>query len=172
MGGVLSTAGESVANKMAENQKATMASQREAQQKMMETNMKRQVAIQMAATRERLNWQFVGWSIVTTAIGVRFAATKQIHATAAFPLVILPYLMLYQADMAYGNKMDRIKAESDRILVRGAHHIECKANACNCRPKKSTGLLIISRKLCPRVCGLASFRMTMIRSPRACTASA
>lgn len=126
MGSALSTVGESVAAKMAEKQKETMAAQRDAQAKMMEANIKRQVAIQMAATRERLNWQLGFWLAANVGVAARFIKTKTVHPVSIFPVVILPYIMAYQADLAYGNKMDRIKAEADRILVRAA----CAACLC------------------------------------------
>ena len=53
----LTAVSQGFADKMAENQKAAMSAQRDMQRANMEFQMKRQLSMQMAMTRERLNWQ-------------------------------------------------------------------------------------------------------------------
>eukprot|EP00160_Parvularia_atlantis_P002591 Unigene12158_Nuclearia_a/m.36965 Unigene12158_Nuclearia_a/g.36965 ORF Unigene12158_Nuclearia_a/g.36965 Unigene12158_Nuclearia_a/m.36965 type:complete len:143 (-) Unigene12158_Nuclearia_a:65-493(-) len=124
MGGAISSLqanvlnlGEGVAGKMAEKQREAMA----AQQAFMMQQAKRQQAIMMAQQREQLVWEAGAWALVATATTMRTVVSRRFPAPAAVPLLVLPYLMAYQVDMAYGNKMDRIKAESDRILAEEAH---------------------------------------------------
>lgn len=135
MGSALSSVGSAVATTMAEKQQEAMKAQREAQQKMMGDQMKRQISMQVAMTRERLLWQGVFYCTVddnvivlsahltrpaavflTGFIAAKLKGVPVPHA-AASPIILIPYFMLYQADMAYGNKLDRVKAEADRILV-------------------------------------------------------
>ena len=52
-----------------------------------------------------------------TGIGLRAAVGKPIPTVALGPLLLVPYIMAYQVDLAYGNKADRIYNEANRILV-------------------------------------------------------
>ena len=143
MGSALSSVGESVATKMGEKQKEMATIQRENQMKMMEAQMKKQISMQMASTREFLNWQAGVYGLLVVAVTGRVLAKKPVYAAAGVPLIrlisffsfffffskdfvltliliiiiVFPIIMAYQADLAYGNKLDRIKAEADRILV-------------------------------------------------------
>ena len=109
--------GETVGAKLAEKQKEMGATQREAQKTMMQEQMKKQMAMAIAGQREMLNWQFGTYIGFVTGVVVAKLKGASLPAAARVPLIIAPIIMAYQADMAYGNKADRIKAEADRILV-------------------------------------------------------
>lgn len=52
----------------------------------------------------------------------RYVKTK--HPAVWFPLLPLSFVVGYQADMAWGNKMDRVIAEADRIVAKEQHLLE------------------------------------------------
>jgi len=85
---------------------------------MMMTQAKRMQATMVAQQRELLVWEVGLYGLLVT--GVSAATIKRGHfpVPAIFPLVLMPYAISYQADLAYGTKLERIKAEADRILVR------------------------------------------------------
>ena len=56
-----------------------------------------------------------------TGVGLRALARKPVPAAALGPIFVIPYIMAYQADLAYGNKSDRIYHEANRIQEEEAH---------------------------------------------------
>lgn len=72
-------------------------------------------------TRELLVWEVGLYSALLAVVTLRTLATRHFYPPVAIPLVLMPYGMAYQVDMAYGNKFDRVKAEADRILAEEAH---------------------------------------------------
>jgi len=57
-------------------------------------------------------------AFLVLGVTARYIKTKSVPTVAFVPVVVIPYLMAYQADLAYGNKADRIYNEANRILVR------------------------------------------------------
>ena len=57
-------------------------------------------------------------AFLVLGVTARYIKTKSVPTAAFVPIVVIPYLMAYQADLAYGNKADRIYNEANRILVR------------------------------------------------------
>ncbi|GLV40748.1 uncharacterized protein CBL_13749 [Carabus blaptoides fortunei] len=71
-------------------------------------------ALEIAKERELFYWfgSFYVLSVCTAVAAYRYS--KRISFLA--PLVPLSYVMAYQADLAYGSKLHRIKAEADHIM--------------------------------------------------------
>merc|ERR1711974_583706 len=71
----------------------------------------RMVAQQLAGAREMFLW--LGSFYVIAGIGVisGFARTKK--PVAIVPLLPLTFIVGYQADLAYGSKVNRIRAEAE-----------------------------------------------------------
>ena len=57
-------------------------------------------------------------AFLVLGVTARYIKTKSVPTVAFVPIVVIPYLMAYQVDLAYGNKADRIYNEANRILVR------------------------------------------------------
>ena len=93
--------GSKVSQKMGEMQQGQMVLSQERMRRM-------QMAYQIAVTKDRVYWMsaFCGFACLA-AIGTKIKLGKTPDALKA-PLVILPWLIGYQADMVWGNKMDRI----------------------------------------------------------------
>ncbi|EFA78411.1 hypothetical protein PPL_09062 [Heterostelium album PN500] len=81
--------------------------------------MKKQIAFQMAVTRERTYW-FGG---VTTLGFIALLSAKMrgkpVPEAAIAPLVALSVATAYQYDMAFGDKMNRIKKMAQDIEADG-----------------------------------------------------
>ena len=74
----------------------------------------RQLAQQLAMVRERTYWY--GTFYVLAALGLTRGYLKNKQPWALAPLLPLTFIVGYQIDMAFGNKMDRIISEADSIL--------------------------------------------------------
>jgi len=116
MGSTFSSIGTAVAGEMQKKQLETMELQRENQRKMMELQMKRQISMQMAATREMLYWQFGTYCLFLLAATAGTIKMKKLHPAVVVPGVVGPIIMGYQVDLAWGNKSDRIKIEAEKGL--------------------------------------------------------
>jgi len=114
---LLVSAGEAVGSKMAEKQKEMVVVQRENQKQMMMEQMKKQLSMQMAAQREQLNWEFGTFGFFGSVLVLAKMSKKHVPAPAAIPFLLASVIMAYQVDFAYGNKMDRVKKEADKILA-------------------------------------------------------
>eukprot|EP00092_Neocalanus_flemingeri_P088195 GFUD01111410.1.p1 GENE.GFUD01111410.1~~GFUD01111410.1.p1 ORF type:complete len:154 (+),score=49.66 GFUD01111410.1:220-681(+) len=95
---------------MLEMNRITMERQIQMQDQMRE----RMVAMQIAKAREMFLWLGSFYVFAGGAMVAGFARTKKPAAIA--PLLPLTFLVGYQADLAYGSKLNRIKAESENIL--------------------------------------------------------
>lgn len=67
----------------------------------------RMVAMQIAKSRELLNW--FGSFYLLTAAGMVAGYKKSQRPGILVPLVPLTFLLGYQIDLAYGNKLHRIR---------------------------------------------------------------
>ena len=89
--------------------------QTKSQLKMSQAIAERQIAIQVAATRERLIW-FVPMMISSTAFLAHcFKKTKA--SAVLFPMIPMTFAFVYQIDFAYCNKMQRIKGILNKIVL-------------------------------------------------------
>jgi len=95
---------------MLEMQRMTMERQIQMQNQMRE----RMAAAQIARAREMFLWLGSFYGIAGFAMLSGFARTKKPAVIA--PLLPLTFVVGYQADLAYGSKMDRIKAEAENIM--------------------------------------------------------
>lgn len=94
-----------------EAQRGMIARQLEMQQAMRE----RMVATQLAFARDQ--FMFFGSFWALAAVGLPILAIKKRSIGFIIPLVPLTFVAAYQADMAYGSKMERVIAEADRIIA-------------------------------------------------------
>lgn len=85
----------------------------------------RQMAFQVAKERELLYW--FGSFYVVTAIGLiaRYRKTKNVVTLS--PLLPLSFMLAYQADLAYGSKIHRLRGEAENIMEYEAQvlHVPC-----------------------------------------------
>merc|ERR1739844_187545 len=74
----------------------------------------RMVASQVAGAREMFLWLGGFYVIAGSGMIAGFARTKK--PAAIVPLLPLTFIVGYQADLAYGSKVNRIKAEAENIM--------------------------------------------------------
>ncbi|XP_041358651.1 plasminogen receptor (KT)-like [Gigantopelta aegis] len=93
---------------MLQTQRLLLERQIQMQNQMREKMM----AMQMGRARDMFMWfsSFYAVTAVLCIIGARH------RRGAVIPLLPLTFILGYQYDLAYGNKMMRIRAEADRIL--------------------------------------------------------
>lgn len=94
----------------------------EVQRVMLERNIQMQnemrerlMAQQIARSREMFSWLASFYIIATVGMIRGFRSTRKPVTIA--PLLPLTFIVGYQADMAYGNKINRIKSEAENILM-------------------------------------------------------
>jgi len=75
----------------------------------------RQMSMQLARAREIFKYYSVFYCCVVTA-GV-IGAIKKKNPTPLIPIVPLGFVCTFQYDAAYGNLMERVKEEAERILI-------------------------------------------------------
>jgi len=95
---------------MLEMNRITLERQIQMQNQMRE----RMVAQQIAGAREMFLWLGSFYVLAGTGMIMGFARTKK--PAAIVPLLPLTFLVGYQADLAYGSKVNRIRAEAENIL--------------------------------------------------------
>ncbi|CAD8066873.1 unnamed protein product [Paramecium sonneborni] len=106
--------GQTIANSMKENQKEM---QKEMQKKQLEMLLKQrqtQLAIQFASGKEFFHWFASFYTIIFPLCII--GALKKKNPLPLIPLVPLGFVCGYQYDMYYGNKMERIKKEAERLI--------------------------------------------------------
>ncbi|XP_023235301.1 plasminogen receptor (KT)-like [Centruroides sculpturatus] len=74
----------------------------------------RMAAMQIARSRELLYW--LGSFYVLATIGLIVGYRKTKRTRTLIPIFPLTYIVAYQADLAYGNKLIRIQGEAENIL--------------------------------------------------------
>lgn len=74
------------------------------------------MAISIAQTRDMVQYMAGVWCGLAGLVTVASIAKKQGPGPAAIPLVVLPLIGFYQADMAYGTKLQRVVSEAEHIL--------------------------------------------------------
>eukprot|EP01006_Ploeotia_vitrea_P005576 TRINITY_DN118110_c0_g1_i1.p1 TRINITY_DN118110_c0_g1~~TRINITY_DN118110_c0_g1_i1.p1 ORF type:complete len:154 (+),score=7.71 TRINITY_DN118110_c0_g1_i1:51-464(+) len=96
--------GDSVSKPMVKNQREIQLKQREMQ-----------MAMNRAFARDLLNW--LAALSGTIAVGATVGFVKKRTPVGFIPLVPLSFVMGYQYDLAYGNKMERIRTMTEQILT-------------------------------------------------------
>ncbi|KAI9562578.1 hypothetical protein GHT06_010032 [Daphnia sinensis] len=114
MGGFVSKAvNENMKNNqefMVEMNRITLERQIQMQNQMRE----RMVALQIARAREMLNWFGTFYAVAAVGMLTGFRHTRK--PGVLVPLLPLTFIFGYQVDMAYGNKLLRIKHEAENII--------------------------------------------------------
>lgn len=117
--------GKAMDENFKKNQEFMLASQRsQMERQMMMQNVMReqQMSIQLARSRDLFAWWAAFYVVAATGAVVGFKKSRK-------PGILVPFLPLtfivgYLGDMAYGTKMDRIRAEATHILDEESHLLD------------------------------------------------
>ncbi|KAK3929946.1 Plasminogen receptor (KT) [Frankliniella fusca] len=74
----------------------------------------RLMAMQIARARELLNWLAAFYVIGVTSLTSAYRKTKK--PGFLMPVLPLTFILAYQADLSYGTKLHRIRAEAEHIM--------------------------------------------------------
>jgi len=96
---------------MTEINRTTLERQIQMQNQMRE----RAAAMQVAKARDLFYW--LGSFYVLAGLGMVAGFSRTRKPAAIAPLLPLTFIVAYHADLAYGTKLNRIKAESENILM-------------------------------------------------------
>lgn len=110
MGGVASNISAGMRSTMEETQEVMLRRQIELNACQIR---ERQMAMNLARQRDMTH--FMG-AFYTVAVPLLVRAARNGSPAAAGPILPLTFLLAYNVDMAYGNKMVRIRAEAENIL--------------------------------------------------------
>ncbi|XP_046843608.1 plasminogen receptor (KT)-like isoform X2 [Xenia sp. Carnegie-2017] len=110
MGSFISKGMSGAMEKMQEQQQTMMERQILLQNEMRQ----RGVATQIAFTREMFMWLGSFYVIATTGAILGFLKTKK--SASLVPILPLTFIVGYQADLAYGDKITRVRAEAENIM--------------------------------------------------------
>ncbi|XP_037069024.1 plasminogen receptor (KT)-like isoform X2 [Pollicipes pollicipes] len=114
MGNIMGKAMEENFNKHKKFMIEMQGVQLERQIHMQDQMRRRMQAMELARAREMFYW----WATfyVVGFVGAVAAARRTKNRTALFPFFPLAFIVGYQADLAYGTKLTRIRAEAESIL--------------------------------------------------------
>ncbi|CAH0717688.1 unnamed protein product, partial [Brenthis ino] len=82
----------------------------------------RQKAMEIAKNRDLCLWYTTFYIAATTGLFTGFRRTKR--AYFLFPLLPLTFVDLYYWDLAYGNKMHRLRMEAEHIMTHESDMLE------------------------------------------------
>ncbi|XP_049880418.1 plasminogen receptor (KT)-like [Pectinophora gossypiella] len=82
----------------------------------------RQVAMQIAKNRDTCLWLTAFYIASATGLFTGFRRTKRQYLL--MPLIPLTFVTLYYWDLAYGNKIHRIRMEAEHIMTHEADSLE------------------------------------------------
>lgn len=82
----------------------------------------RELAVSLAKNRELFFW-ITGFS-ATAAIASTLYYQRVRRVSVLAPILPLGFLTAYYADLAYGSKLHRIRAEADMIMQREQEHLQ------------------------------------------------
>ncbi|XP_028403596.1 plasminogen receptor (KT)-like [Dendronephthya gigantea] len=111
MGSYISKGMSGAMEKMQEQQQTMMERQILVQNEMRQRGM----ATQIAFTRDMFYWWGSFYAVVTAGAILGFMKTKK--PSILVPILPLSFIVSYQADLAYGNKITRVQAEAENILI-------------------------------------------------------
>ncbi|XP_018320583.1 plasminogen receptor (KT) [Agrilus planipennis] len=86
----------------------------ERQLQMRQQLKEREVALEIAASRELFFWYGAFYVTSLFLLSAAYKRNKKIGLLS--PIVPLSFIMAYQTDLAYGTKRNRIKAEAEHIM--------------------------------------------------------
>lgn len=110
MGGVASSISSGMRSTMEETQETMLKRQIELNACQIR---ERQMAMNLARQRDLTNW--IG-GFYAIAVPLMVKAARSGTRAAAAPILPLTFILGYNLDMAYGNKMDRIRTTAEEIL--------------------------------------------------------
>ena len=111
--------GAAMGNSMAKQQAAGQARMMERQLEMQQEMRARAMAAQVAGSRDLVN--FMGAFGVVAAAGLSRAAARTGNPAFLGPLVPFSFVLAYQADFAYGDKVGRITRHAEDVLSKERH---------------------------------------------------
>ncbi|KAJ8710294.1 hypothetical protein PYW07_009660 [Mythimna separata] len=82
----------------------------------------RQMAMEIAKSRDTCLWLTTFYVTATTGLLTGFRRTKRPYLL--MPLIPLTFVTLYYWDLAYGNKVHRIRMEAEHIMTHEADSLE------------------------------------------------
>ncbi|CAH0696384.1 unnamed protein product [Spodoptera exigua] len=82
----------------------------------------RQMAMQIARSRDTCLWFTTFYVVAAAGLGSGFRRTKRPYLL--IPLVPLTFVTLYYWDLAYGNKIHRIRMEAEHIMTHEQDSLE------------------------------------------------
>ncbi|KAL4236951.1 hypothetical protein ACF0H5_005337 [Mactra antiquata] len=121
--------GSVVGKTMEENFKKQQAFMQQSQEEMLERQIQmqnqmreRQAAMMIARSRDMFQW----WSAfyVTVAFFGLVGAAKKKNPTPLAPLIPFSFIVGYQYDLAYGDKMQRCREEAERVMSEESSYIQ------------------------------------------------
>ncbi|XP_076049230.1 plasminogen receptor (KT)-like [Oratosquilla oratoria] len=108
---------KAMSDNLRKNQEFMLETQRiqlERQIHMQNEMREKMMAMQIARSRELLYW--FGAFYALSSIGMIAGYRRTRKAGTLVPLLPLTFILGYQADLAYGSKLNRIKLEAENIL--------------------------------------------------------
>ena len=107
--------GAQMSSAMENNSKKMMANQREMALRQRET----QLAVELARAKDRFHF-YCGFYCTVVFFGSLAAMKLRNPAPLVGPMIPTTWALAYQYDMVYGNKLERITQEAERMLSDGS----------------------------------------------------
>ncbi|XP_065904138.1 plasminogen receptor (KT)-like [Dysidea avara] len=117
MGSIMSGMKETMEENFKKQQEFQLNTQRLVMERQIQVQMlmrEKMISQQLGGSRDMCYW--FGSFYVTAAAGMLGGFARTRHVAIILPIVPLSFIMAYQLDLAFGNKMERIVAEADEIL--------------------------------------------------------
>ncbi|KAF2072566.1 hypothetical protein CYY_006115 [Polysphondylium violaceum] len=116
MGNIATRATDNMIEKQKALQTEMVSLQLKNQIQMQDRMMKKQIALNMALTKERTYW-FGGVTgvLYLGLLGSIVRGKRDISKLVAAPTVLITLVTAYQWDLAFGNKINRVKKMADEI---------------------------------------------------------
>uniref|UniRef100_A0A2A4IZV3 Plasminogen receptor (KT) n=1 Tax=Heliothis virescens TaxID=7102 RepID=A0A2A4IZV3_HELVI len=109
-------------DKMRKNQEALHAINMERQIQLQYQMQERQMAMQIARSRDTCLWFTTFYVTAAAGLFTGFRRTKRPYLLV--PMIPLTFVTLYYWDLAYGNKVHRIRMEAEHIMTHEADYLE------------------------------------------------
>lgn len=102
-----------------------MAAQQEDMRQMQLATQERmrrlQTAQMMAMRRDLVMWMGSAWGLAVSGLAAARMAGRPVPPVVALPLAAYTIVLAYNADAAYGNKMERVNKEFNKITTQESH---------------------------------------------------